>query len=113
MKTYLKQLEKTKRSKTIKFKKVFFWKIFRNILKNVWTFLKRFLKILQKILFFFNLGLIRGILKMYYLRQQFWKRIFYKGAVLKMYLQKSERIILKNNQKNIYQKNQKTFLQDV
>ena len=30
-----------------------------------------------------------------------------------MYLQKSERIILKNNQKNIYQKNQKTFLQDV
>ena len=50
---------------------------------------------------------------MYYLRQQFWKRIFYKGSVLKMYLQKSERIILKNNQKNIYQKNQKTFLQDV
>ena len=30
-----------------------------------------------------------------------------------MYLQKSERIILKNNQKNIYQKSQKTFLQDV
>ena len=88
-------------------------------MKNFSKYFEKCLNIFKKVfenftkIFFFNLGLIRGILKMYYLRQQFWKRIFYKGAVLKMYLQKSERIILKNNQKNVYQKNQKTFLQDV
>ena len=89
-------------------------------MKNFSKYFEKCLKIFKKVFenftknfIFFNLGLIRGILKMYYLRQQFWKCIFYKGAVLKMYLQKSERIILKNNQKNVYQKNQKTFLQDV